>query len=159
MEIRIGTGYDIHTLIDGDGIMLGGIKVPFHKQFKAHSDGDVLIHAIIDSLLGAMALGDIGTHFPDTDPAFKGADSRELLKHTCRLMEKQGYEIGNIDTTIICEKPKLMPFIADIRKALADILQTETSQISVKAKTKEKMDATGGGLSIEVHSSCLIRKK
>jgi len=159
MEIRVGQGYDIHQLIDSNkGLTIGVCNIPFDKTLNAHSDGDVLIHSIIDSLLGAANLGDIGTHFPDNDPNYKGIDSSILLKGVLFLLKQKSYKIINIDTTIVCERPKLKDYIPSIKKRLAELLNIEIDQISIKAKTKEKLDSVGEERAIEVFSICLIQK-
>ena len=163
--MKIGFGYDSHRFAEGRTLVLGGVTIPFEKGLAAHSDGDVLIHAIIDALLGAAALGDIGSHFPDTDEKWKGADSAKLLAAVVEEISAAGYKIGNIDATVICERPKLRPYIDAIRTRLAEIINTsqtsklpnlQTSRISVKAKTNEKMDDVGSELGIEVHAVCLL---
>ena len=156
--MRIGQGYDIHRLISGRTLLLGGVDIPFEKGEDAHSDGDVLIHAVIDALLGACALGDIGTHFPSSDPKYKNADSRVLLKQTIDLCRRKKYEILNIDSTVILEKPKLSAYIPQIQKSLADILNVPLTSVSVKAKTKEKQDSTGKGAAVEAISAVLMIK-
>jgi 2-C-methyl-D-erythritol 2,4-cyclodiphosphate synthase len=158
MEIRIGSGYDIHKLARGKKLILGNVEIPHKKGFVAHSDGDALIHSIIDAMLGALSLGDIGTHFPDNDPAYKNIDSSILLSKTKELVSKNGYEINNIDSTVICEKPKLKNFIPVIKKRLSEILEIDENQVSIKAKTKEKMDATGKEKAVEVFTSILLIK-
>ena len=157
-KIRIGQGFDLHRLVEGRALILGGIKIPHTKGLLGHSDADALIHAIIDSLLGALCLGDIGTHFPDTDPKYKDANSVELLKKVLVLVEQNGYKIGNIDSTIQAQEPKLMPYIDEIRKNLAAAMSIEPNQISVKAKTYEKQDSIGKGEAIAVYCSCLLFK-
>ena len=159
MEIRIGNGYDIHRLIRKRLLILGNVKIPFKKGLLAHSDGDVLIHSIIDALLGALNLGDIGTHFPDSDQKYKDIDSKILLEKTYDLIKAKGYAIVNFDSTIICEKPKLNTYIPVIKKSLSQILLIEEDKISIKAKTKEKQDSVGKGRSIEVFTTCLLGKK
>lgn len=154
--MRIGFGYDSHRFAEGRPLVLGGVMIPFEKGLAAHSDGDVLIHAIIDALLGAAALGDIGSHFPDTDEKWKGADSTELLAEVVREIRGAGYAIGNIDATVICEQPKLRPCIDFIRNRLSQLLNLSTSQLSIKGKTNEKMDDVGAGLGIEVHAVALL---
>ena len=158
-DLRIGNGYDIHRLVNDKPLILGNVNIPFHSGLLAHSDGDVLIHAIIDSLLGAANLGDIGTHFPDNDPQYKGMDSSVLLKKTVDLLHEKKFEIINIDTIIICEKPRLKEFIPSIKSRLAGIIGVNPEVISVKAKTKEQMDATGAGEAMEAYSISLIRRK
>ena len=157
LNIRIGHGYDVHAFEPGDHIILGGVKIPYHSQFKAHSDGDVLIHAVCDALLGAMALGDIGHHFPDTDLAYKGANSRELLKQVYQLATQQGFNLANLDGTIIAQAPKMSPHIDAMKANLADDLCSGLSQINVKATTTEKLGFTGREEGIEVHTVCLIQ--
>lgn len=141
--MRIGYGFDTHQLVEGRKLILGGVEIPFEKGLLGHSDADVLLHAITDAMLGAVALGDIGQHFPDTDPEFKGADSRALLRHCYRLVREEGFEIGNIDATVVAERPKLMPYIGQIRKTIAEDLEIELNQVSVKATTSEKMGFVG----------------
>ena len=155
---RIGTGYDIHKLTTGRDLIIGGVKITHEKGLLGHSDADVLIHAIIDSLLGALALSDIGTLFPDTDPLYKDADSAELLVHVFKLIKQKGYEIVNLDSNIIAQQPKMMPYIPKMKKVLCDILEIDNNQLSIKAKTKEKMDAVGQELAIEAYASVLLKK-
>ncbi len=157
--MKIGQGYDIHRLIFGRDLILGGVKIPYEKGLSGHSDADVLIHAIIDSIFGAMNIGDIGEHFPDNDPQYKGISSLELLRHTAKLLDNNGYKIINIDSTVICEKPKLLPYKDDMKKNISKALSISPDLISIKAKTKEKSDSTGEGLSIEAMSVCLIDVK
>ena len=157
--MKIGQGYDIHRLIFGRDLILGGVKIPYEKGLFGHSDADVLIHAIIDSIFGAMNIGDIGEHFPDNDPQYKGISSLELLRHTAKLLDNNGYKIVNIDSTVICEKPKLLPYKDDMKKNISNALSISPDLISIKAKTKEKSDSTGEGLSIEAMSVCLIDVK
>ncbi len=142
-DIRIGYGYDVHKFTEGRKLMLGGIEIPFHKGLEGHSDADVLLHAITDAILGAMALGDIGTHFPDDDPKYKNANSIDLLEHCYSLVLDRGYMIGNLDATVIAEKPKLNTHIKSIRSSIADILKTKIDNVSVKATTSEKMGFAG----------------
>ena len=158
MEMRIGNGYDIHRLVKRRKFILGNIEIPFNKGFLAHSDGDVLIHSIIDALLGAANLGDIGKNFPDNDPAYKDIDSKELLIKTNILLKNSGYLINNIDSTIICQKPKLQCYIPEIKKRLAVLLEIDEGFISIKAKTKEKLDASGKGKAVEVFTTCLLNR-
>jgi len=159
MSTRVGIGYDIHKLIDSNELdfKLAGISIPFEKRCVAHSDGDVAIHALIDALLGAMALGDIGTHFPDTDPTYKNADSAMLLKLCVPLLESNGYVIENIDINIITEQPKLSPYIEVIRESLFKILNINKTKISIKAKTNEQLDAIGRGEAIAAQAIVAIR--
>lgn len=158
-QIRIGNGYDIHRMEDGDGLILGNLKIPFDKKFIAHSDGDVLIHAIIDAIFGALCDGDIGSHFPDTDPQYKGADSADLLRQAVSIMHERGYQFGNLDANIICQQPRLRPHIDDIRQRLSALLETDIGDISIKAKTKEHCDAVGTGEAVEVFVSVLLVKE
>ena len=156
MNFRIGEGWDIHALVAGRKLMLGGVEVPYHLGLLGHSDADVLQHAITDALLGAAALGDIVTHFPDTDAQFKGADSCVLLAEAARRVRAKGFEIGNIDSTIIAQAPKLMPFMPTIRAKLAQTLGITTEQINVKAKTAEKMGTVGLGQAMEARAVVLL---
>ncbi len=157
--IRIGTGYDVHAFCAGNHLTLGGIKIPFNRSFAAHSDGDILIHAICDSLLGALALGDIGQHFPPDDNKWKDCKSEVFLIHVVKLITKEGYQINNIDSTIVCEEPKMQPHITPIRKNLASIMNLKIDQVSVKATTTEKLGFCGRGEGVAVQSSCLLSKK
>jgi len=157
-SIRIGHGYDVHAFEAGDHVILGGVKIPHHSQFKAHSDGDVLLHAICDALLGALALGDIGKHFPDTDNAYKNADSRDLLKKVIKMVNQQNFELINLDTTIIAQAPKMSPHIADMQANLADDFNADLSQINVKATTTEKLGFSGREEGVAVHAVCLLQK-
>ena len=154
--MRIGIGYDIHKTQEGDFITLGGVKIPHNKSFVAHSDGDVLIHAITDAILGALGKRDIGYHFPDTDPTYKGANSLELLTE---IVKKYNFEIINLDSNIIAQAPKLMPHIEQMRENIAQALKCEIGKISIKAKTKENLDATGCGLSIEANCVILLNEE
>jgi 2-C-methyl-D-erythritol 2,4-cyclodiphosphate synthase len=158
MSFRVGIGFDIHPLIENKGLdfVLAGISIPFDKRCVAYSDGDVAIHALIDALLGAAALGDIGTHFPDTDPAFKNADSAILLQRVYQLLIENGYVIENIDLNIIIEHPKLSPFINLMRNRLSELLQIDFDRISIKAKTNEQLDAIGRGEAIAAQAIALI---
>ena len=156
--MRIGQGYDIHKLVSGRPLIIGGVNIPFDKGMLGHSDADVLVHAIIDSILGASNQKDIGTHFPDTDPKYKGINSLELLYETGNLLKKEGYEIVNIDTTVVCEKPKLLNYKEEMKNNISNVLKINKEQISIKAKTKEGMDSTGLGSAIEAYSICLIKK-
>jgi 2-C-methyl-D-erythritol 2,4-cyclodiphosphate synthase len=156
MNFRIGHGYDVHAFCEGDHIMLGGVKIPYSRGLKAHSDGDVLIHALSDALLGASALGDIGRHFPDTDEAYLGADSRVLLRHIVELLEEKRYNIVNVDNTIVAQAPKLASHIEDMRNNLAHDLGINVDNINVKATTTEGLGFAGRKEGIEVHSVALI---
>ena len=156
--MRIGYGYDSHRFETGRRLVLGGVEFAGETGLKGHSDADVLIHAVIDALLGAAALGDIGGHFPDTDERWCGADSAELLAEVMREVASHGYRLGNLDVTVICERPKLRPKVEEIRRRLAEIMSAEVGQISVKGKTNEKMDDIGAGLGIEAHAVCLLEE-
>lgn len=156
---RIGHGYDVHRLVEGRKLILGGVEIPNDKGLLGHSDADVLVHAIMDSMLGALALGDIGKLFPDTDEKFKNADSLELMQEVCRMVREHGYSLGNIDATIIAQSPKLSPYIQLMRENIAKICNCDISQISVKATTEEKLGFTGEKLGISAHSVCLMIKK
>ena len=153
---RIGIGYDIHKLVEGRDLILGGVKITHEKGLLGHSDADVLIHAIIDALLGALALDDIGTLFPDTDPKYKDIDSTILLKHVYELIQSKGYKIVNIDSNIIAQDPKMMPYIPKMKEVLCKILNTNPDDFSIKAKTKEKLDAVGQKLAIESNAVVLL---
>ncbi|NLW73734.1 MAG: 2-C-methyl-D-erythritol 2,4-cyclodiphosphate synthase [Clostridiales bacterium] len=154
--MRIGHGYDVHRLVPGRKLILGGVTIPFEKGLLGHSDADVLLHAIMDSLLGAAALGDIGMHFPPSDPQYEGADSLELLRKTALLLEQKGYRLINLDATIIAEAPKLAPYIGMMRRNIARALNTDIENISVKATTEEKLGFTGDGSGIAAHAVSLI---
>ena len=156
--IRIGHGYDVHAFSDDRKCIIGGVEIPYEKGLLGHSDADVLLHAISDSLLGAAALGDIGKHFPDTDPEFKGADSLVLLEKVNELLEQKGYKVVNVDATVIAQVPKLAPYITDMRENIAKALKTDVDFISVKATTEEKLGFTGRKEGISAHSVCLIEK-
>lgn len=155
--MRIGFGYDSHVFTDAaKPLVLGGVLIPDSPGLKAHSDGDVLIHAVIDALFGAAALGDIGSHFPDTDAAWKGADSALLLETAMAEVRAAGHQLGNLDITVICERPRLRPHVEAIRARLARILGVDVAQVSVKGKTNEKMDDVGAGKGIVVHATVLL---
>lgn len=154
--MRIGHGYDVHRLKEERKLILGGIDIPYEKGLDGHSDADVLVHAIMDALLGAAALGDIGQHFPDNDDRYLGADSIELLKAVGELLKEHGYGIGNIDSTIICQRPKLKDHIPAMRAKIAEALGINISQVSVKATTEEKLGFTGSGEGIAAHAVCLL---
>ena len=156
--IRIGHGYDVHAFSENRKCIIGGVEIPYEKGLLGHSDADVLLHAISDSLLGAAALGDIGKHFPDTDPQFKGADSLVLLSKVNELLESKGYKVVNVDATVIAQAPKLAPFILEMRENIAKALKTDIDFISVKATTEEKLGFTGRKEGISAHSVCLIEK-
>lgn len=154
--MRIGHGFDVHAFDEGDFITLGGMKIPHSHGLKAHSDGDVALHALADALLGAAALGDIGQHFPDTDEQWKGADSRMLLRHVVSLVADKGYRVGNVDVTIIAQAPKMAPHIADMRAAIAADLQVRIDDVNVKATTTEKLGYVGRKEGIAVHAVALL---
>jgi len=156
--VRIGHGYDVHKLVEGRRLTLGGVDIPFEKGLFGHSDADVLTHAIMDALLGALALGDIGKHFPDTDEEYKGADSLKLLSYVCNLVSQHGYNIGNIDSTILCQRPKLSPHIQHMRENISRVCNTDICNVSVKATTEENLGFTGEGLGIAVHAVCVLVK-
>jgi 2-C-methyl-D-erythritol 2,4-cyclodiphosphate synthase len=154
--MRVGQGYDLHRLEPGRPLILGGVKVPYDKGLAGHSDADVLAHAITDALLGAVALGNIGEHFPDTDPQYRGADSLQLLQKAYLMVTKAGYRLGNVDATIIAEEPKLTPHVAAMREALAGCLSVPVETISVKAKTSEGLGPEGRSEAISVHACVLV---
>ncbi len=155
---RIGHGYDVHKLAENRKLILGGVDIPHDKGLLGHSDADVLVHAIMDSMLGALALGDIGKFFPDTDEKYRGADSMELLKEVTAICRENGYIIGNIDATVIAQAPKLALYIDTMRQNIADVCGCEKSQISVKATTEEKLGFTGEKLGISAHAVCIMKK-
>ena len=154
--MRIGMGYDVHRLVEGRELILGGVKIPYEKGLLGHSDADVLLHAVMDALLGAAALGDIGRHFPDTDPAYKGASSLKLLEHVGKLIDEKLYVIGNIDATIIAQRPKMAPYIEEMRKNVAETLGIETDQVNIKATTEEGLGFTGSGEGISAQAVCML---
>ncbi len=156
---RFGMGYDVHRLVEGRKLILGGVDVPYEKGLLGHSDADVLLHAIMDALLGAAALGDIGRHFPDTDPAYAGADSQQLLAHVGELLKEHGYDIGNIDATIVAQRPKLMAFIPQMAANIAETLGIAVDQVNVKATTEEKLGFTGSGEGISSYAVAGIEKR
>lgn len=156
--MRIGTGYDVHKLVEGRKLILGGVEIPFEKGLLGHSDADVLTHAVIDSLLGAAALGDIGQHFPDTDPRYAGADSIALLREVRRLLEEAGYRVGNVDATIICQRPKLAGYLPAMRENIAAALEISAGQVSVKATTEEHLGFTGRGEGISTQAAALLER-
>ncbi len=155
-NFRVGIGYDIHGLVSGRPLVLGGVTLPFDKGLKGHSDGDALLHAIADAILGACALGDIGRHFPDTDPAFKGADSAKLLSCVATLVAEKGWRTVNVDANVIAQQPKLAPHIEAMRVRIAQILSLPIDSVSVKARTNEQMDAVGEGRAIAVQAVVLL---
>ena len=154
--MRIGHGYDVHRLVEGRALVLGGVRIPFEKGLDGHSDADVLTHAVMDALLGAAALGDIGKLFPDTDDRYLGADSIALLREVDRRLTETGYRLGNLDVTVIAQRPKLAPYINQMRQNLAAALRTELQNISVKATTEEHLGFTGSGEGIAAHAVCLL---
>jgi len=156
ITMRIGTGYDVHKLVENRKLILGGVEIPFEKGLLGHSDADVLIHAIMDAILGAAALGDIGKHFPDNDDAYKGISSIVLLKKVAEIIKKEGYEIGNIDSTIIAQRPKLAMYIPAMRENIANALEISVSQVNVKATTEEGLGFTGEGLGIASQAICML---
>ena len=154
--MRIGTGYDVHKLAEGRKLIIGGVEIPYEKGLLGHSDADVLVHAIMDALLGAAALGDIGKHFPDTDPKYKGADSLMLMREVRRILKENGYRIGNVDSTIIAQAPKMSPHIDTMCRIIAKALGHDVSQVSVKATTEERLGFTGRGEGISAQAVALI---
>lgn len=154
--LRIGEGWDVHALVPGRPLIIGGVRIPHSMGLLGHSDADVLLHAITDALLGAAALGDIGRHFPDTDERFKGADSSVLLQEAARRVRAEGFEIANIDSTVVAQSPKLAPHIPGMQQGIAKTLALSSSQVNVKAKTAEKLGAVGQGLSIEARAVVLL---
>ena len=156
--MRIGHGYDVHRLVEGRKLILGGVEIPFEKGLDGHSDADVLVHAVMDALLGAAALGDIGKLFPDNDDAYLGADSVELLKKVRNVLQEHGWKPGNLDATVIAQRPKLAPSIDTMRKRIADALETDAENVSVKATTEERLGFTGSGEGIAAHAVCLIER-
>ena len=156
--MRVGLGYDVHKLVEGRDLIIGGVNIPYEKGLLGHSDADVLLHAISDALLGAAALGDIGKHFPDTDPRYKGADSLKLLEHVGKLLEENLYIIENIDATIIAQRPKMAPHIQTMRENVARVLGLEVDQVNIKATTEEGLGFTGTGEGISSQAICAIEK-
>ncbi len=156
--MRVGMGYDVHKLTEGRDLILGGVKIPWEKGLLGHSDADVLVHAVMDALLGAAALGDIGQHFPDTDPAYKGISSLKLLEQVTALLAKEGYEVGNIDATIIAQKPKMAPHIQEMRVNMAKAMGIQEQRLNIKATTEEGLGFTGRGEGIASQAVCLLHK-
>lgn len=156
--MRIGHGYDVHRLVEGRDLILGGVKIDFEKGLLGHSDADVLLHAVSDALLGAAGLGDIGRHFPDTDPKYKGADSLVLLTSVGEKIKAAGYRVGNLDVTMIAQRPKLAPHIAQMQENIAKTLDVDPSRINVKATTEEKLGFTGSGEGMSCHAVCLLEE-
>ena len=158
-RIRIGHGYDVHRLTEGRKLILGGVEIPWERGLLGHSDADVLTHAVMDALLGAAGLGDIGKHFPDTDPAYAGADSLKLLSHVAALLGERGFAVGNVDATILAQRPKLAPHIPTMRDNLARVMGADPSQVNVKATTEEGLGFTGSGEGMAAHAVCLLVKR
>ena len=156
-DIRIGHGYDVHRLTENRKLIIGGVRIPYELGLLGHSDADVLLHALADAILGALALGDIGKLFPDNDPKYEGADSLKLLAQVGDTARENGYILGNADCTVICQNPKLSPYINDMRRKIADALNTDISRISVKATTEEKLGFTGDGSGIAAHAVCIMK--
>lgn len=156
---RIGQGFDVHQLVEGRPLIIGGITIPHERGLLGHSDADVLLHTVADACLGAIGEGDIGRHFPDTDAAFKDADSAKLLEHVWQLVQNKGYELGNIDCTIIAQKPKMAPYIGAMQERIAELLQADTDQVNVKATTTEKLGFPGRGEGIASQAAVLLVKK
>ena len=156
--VRIGHGYDVHRLVEGRKLILGGVDIPWERGLLGHSDSDVLTHAVMDALLGAAGLGDIGKHFPDTDPAYAGADSLKLLEHVAELLREQGYCVGNVDATVLAQRPKLAPHIPAMRDNLARAMGVDPAQVNVKATTEEKLGFTGSGEGMAAHAVALIER-
>lgn len=157
--MRIGNGYDVHRLVTGRKLILGGVDIPYEKGLLGHSDADVLLHALADAILGAIGEGDIGKHFPDTDPAYKGADSLKLLRHVMELAEARGYRIANVDTTIVAQRPKLAPYIQQMRANIAQALSTGIDRVNVKATTTEELGFAGRGEGIASYAVALLQQK
>ncbi len=157
--MRIGHGYDVHRLVEGRKLILGGVEVPHTLGLLGHSDADVLTHAVMDALLGAAALGDIGRHFPDTDPTYAGADSLVLLDRVMELLEEKGYQVGNVDATILAQKPKLAPYLLQMRDNLAARMKMEPDQVNVKATTEERLGFTGAEEGMAAHAVCLLVRR
>ena len=156
ITMRVGMGYDVHKLVEGRRLVLGGVEIPYEKGLLGHSDADVLVHAVMDALLGAAALGDIGKHFPDTDPAYEGADSMKLLEEVRKLLDEHNFMIGNVDATVIAQRPKLAPYIDAMRENIAARLQIDKNQVNVKATTEEGLGFTGQGQGISSQAICLL---
>ena len=156
--MRIGHGYDVHRLVVGRDLILGGVQIPYEKGLDGHSDADVLIHAVMDALLGAAAMGDIGRHFPDTDPAYKGISSMKLLKLVWEKLKNAGYRVGNVDVTVIAQKPKLKDFIPAMQENIAGALETDISRVNIKATTEEHLGFTGDGSGMSCHAVCLLEE-
>ncbi len=158
MDIRIGTGYDVHKLVEGRDLFVGGVKIPHDKGLLGHSDADVLLHAIMDSILGALGKGDIGRHFPDTSAEFKDIDSKVLLSRVYDTMSSEGYIIGNVDATVIAQAPKFAPYIAEMESIVAKVLNTDVSNVNIKATTEEKLGFTGRKEGVSAQAVCIVKK-
>ena len=156
--MRIGHGYDVHKMIFGRKLVLGGVEIPFGKGLLGHSDADVLLHAIMDAMLGAAALRDIGYHFPDTDPAYRGISSLKLLRKTAEMISEKGFSVGNIDATVVAQSPKLSPYIEEMTKNIAEALETDETNINIKATTEEGLGITGNGEAVAAHAVCLLER-
>ncbi|WP_214786180.1 2-C-methyl-D-erythritol 2,4-cyclodiphosphate synthase [Exiguobacterium sp. s183] len=156
--MRIGQGFDVHAFAEGRPLILGGIEIPHERGLLGHSDADVLLHTIADAALGAIAAGDIGKHFPDTDPKFKDADSKELLRHVWQLVKDEGYVLGNVDATVMAQRPKLRPYIDEMRAVIADLLEADIEQVNVKATTTEKLGFTGREEGIAAQAVILLNR-
>lgn len=156
--MRIGHGYDVHRLVEGRKLILGGVQIPYEKGLDGHSDADVLLHAVSDALLGAAGLGDIGQHFPDTDPAYKDADSLELLRIVAQKLTSAGYRVGNVDVTMIAQKPKLKDYIPEMTENIARVLDVKSGRVNVKATTEEHLGFTGDGSGMACHAVCLLEE-
>lgn len=159
MDYRIGQGYDVHRLAEGRKLILGGVEIPYEKGLLGHSDADVLTHAVMDAILGALALGDIGQHFPDTDPVFKGANSVKLLKAVVSLVGQKGWKVHNLDATVAAQRPKLAPYIGEMRVRLADAMKIPVDRVSVKATTEEGLGITGNGDGMTATAVCLLARE
>lgn len=156
--MRIGHGYDVHRLVEERALILGGVEIPFEKGLLGHSDADVLTHAFMDALLGAAGLGDIGKHFPDSDPQYKGIGSLELLRHVCNLLQERGFKLGNADITLIAQRPKVGPYVPQMRENLAKIVGCPEDRLNIKATTEEKLGFTGAGEGMACHAVCLLEE-
>ncbi len=156
--MRIGHGYDVHRLVEERALILGGVEIPFEKGLLGHSDADVLTHALMDAMLGAAGLGDIGKHFPDSDPQYKGISSLELLRHVCSLLKEHGYTLGNADVTLIAQRPKVGPYVPQMRENLAAIIGCPQDRLNIKATTEEKLGFTGEGAGMACHAVCLLEE-
>lgn len=154
--MRIGHGYDVHRLVEGRALILGGVNIPYEKGLLGHSDADVLTHALMDALLGACGLGDIGKHFPDSDERYKGADSVELLRHVCSLLKEKNYTVSNVDCTVLAQRPKLSPYIPEMRRIISGAMGIDPERVNIKATTEEGLGFTGEGLGIAAHAVALI---